>query len=158
MCWGPLSSHRGPGGPRGAMMVLLQLPRRNCNDTRTYRCHYIINDLISTFGCRLLVAGQLFELCCSHTRWKLVSAAFTLLPVKVLRYRQIPQRVSCHTLHSKSSEVAALGVSSRVNCIINPQAVKREAWLEFTLEPSLSRRHNLALCIRVSDMSLLINP
>lgn len=83
-------------------MVLLQLPRRNCNNTRTYRCHYINNGLNSTFGCRLLVAGQLFELCCSHTRWKLVSAAFIPLPVKVLCYSQIPQRVSCHTLHAKS--------------------------------------------------------
>lgn len=67
---------------------------------------------------------------------------------------------ACFLSHAtcEKCEVAALGVSPRVNCIINPQAVKRQAWMEFTLEPSLSHRHNLALCTRVSDMSLLINP
>lgn len=67
---------------------------------------------------------------------------------------------ACFLSHAtyKKSDVAALGVSSRVNCIINPQAVKRPAWMEFTLEPSLSHRRNLASCIRASDMSLLIKP
>lgn len=51
-----------------------------------------------------------------------------------------------------------LGISSRVNCIINPQAVKRQARPEFTLEPSLSHGHNLALCARVSDTTLIIRP
>lgn len=55
-------------------------------------------------------------------------------------------------------EAAAPGISSGVNCIINPQAVKRQAWQEFTLGPSLSHRHNLALCVRVSDTTLLASP
>lgn len=59
---------------------------------------------------------------------------------------------------SEQCEAAVLGISSRVNCIINPQAVKRQAWLEFTLEPSHSHRHNLALCVCVSDTTLLISP
>lgn len=58
--------------------------------------------------------------------------------------------VPCHTLQG--------GISSRVDCVINPQAVKRQAWLEFTLEPSLSHRHNLALCVCVSATTLLIRP
>ena len=59
--------------------------------------------------------------------------------------------------------MSVLGISSRVNCIINSQAAKRQAWLEFTLEPSLSHRHHSALCVCVcvcvfvSDMTLLIN-
>lgn len=66
----------------------------------------------------------------------------------------------CSVSHTSSEqcEATALGISSRVNCIINPQAVKRQAWLEFTLEPSLSHRHNLALCVYVSDTTLLISP
>lgn len=63
---------------------------------------------------------------------------------------------ACSVSHttSRQREAAALGISSRVNCIINPQAVKRQTWLEFTLEPLLSHRHNLAL----SDTTLLISP
>lgn len=68
------------------------------------------------------------------------------------------QRGSVSHATCKQVEAAVLGISSRVNCIINPQAVKRQAWQEFTLEPSLSHRHNLALCVRVSDTTLLASP
>ncbi len=54
-----------------------------------------------------------------------------------------------HTESYWECKVSPLGISSRVNCIINSQAAKRQAWLEFTLEPSLSHRHNSALCMRL---------
>lgn len=68
------------------------------------------------------------------------------------------QRGSVSHATCEQVEAAALGISSRVNCIINPQAVKRQAWQEFTLGPSLSHRHDLALCVRVSDTTPLAGP
>lgn len=56
-----------------------------------------------------------------------------------------------HAESYRECKVNMLGISSRVNCIINSQAAKRQAWLEFTLEPSLSHRHNSALCVLVCE-------
>lgn len=57
--------------------------------------------------------------------------------------------------HSEAGSAYLLGV----NCIINSQAAKRQAWLEFTLKPSVAHtRPNTALnIVCVSDMTLLIN-
>lgn len=118
-------------------MTPSRLPRRRGKTTRTNRRRYIINDFIRTCGCRLLGAAQACEQCYSGPG----DDCFLL---------HLFTFSACSAAHATSEqcEAAALGISSRVNCIVNPQAVKRQAWLEFTLEPSLSHRHSLALCVR----------
>ncbi len=73
----------------------------------------------------------------------------------VFLYIFVPLTRTQQVIECKTS---VLCISSRVNCIINSQAAKRQAWLEFTLGPSLSHRYNSALYVYVCvcQMTLLI--